>query len=83
MNPQQQIPDHEIEFARLIAAAPDLLAACRDASDQGQHADGCPWWDYPIAELNTERGRATANASCNCFVATVRAAIAKAEGGAA
>jgi len=78
-----QGPKQALEFARLIAAAPDLLEACRDASDQGQHADGCPWWDYPIAELNTERGRATANASCNCFVATVRAAIAKAEGGAA
>lgn len=55
--------------ARLIAAAPELLAACESVIEEygGHHATGC-------VERPDDKG------GC-CFVAMVRAAIAKARGG--
>lgn len=52
----------------LREAAPDLLAACRDAAAQSHHPS-----------CRASRGRDIGN-RCQCFVGKARAAIAKAEG---
>jgi hypothetical protein len=67
--------------ARLIAAAPDLLAACRSSLELSQHADGCGWFDIPTKELNgSEHSQAKQREKCNCHLKFCREAIAKATG---
>ena len=67
-----QEPTISAANARLIAAAPDLLAACKAVSEWHQHSVGCP-----ASEIG-----AIGDSGCDCGLAAVRAAIAKAEGGA-
>lgn len=63
----------------LLAERREMLQALRDSDDQGQHADGCRWWNHDIRSLDTPEGRAEADADCNCFVAAVRTVITKAD----
>jgi len=64
--------DRALPDARLIAAAPELLKACKAVSEWHQHSVGCP-----ASEIG-----AIGDSGCDCGLAAVRAAIAKAEGGA-
>lgn len=66
--------------ARLIAAAPELLAACKSALDLSDHAEGCRWFKYNISELGTKEAREKALAECDCHRAALMAAVAKATG---
>ncbi len=60
--------------ARLIAAAPELLAACKRAVANGKHPESCDIWDkFPQALLRSAR-------PCDCYLSRIVAAIAKAEG---
>jgi hypothetical protein len=69
---------------RLKAAAPELLSACEAALEQGQHADGCGWWNIPVAEMtDSPQSIALQEKACNCYLHAVRYAISKATGGAA
>jgi hypothetical protein len=65
--------------ARLAVAAPDMIAALRETIDQGQHADGCGWWDTSARDLQSKAGRDVADAACNCYLRSVAAAIRKSE----
>jgi hypothetical protein len=58
--------------ARLIAAAPDLLEACK-AAERSPHHPACP--------IATGKGQTTiTHDDCTCHVGKARVAIAKAEG---
>ncbi len=76
--PAEDVAQHEAN-ARLIAASPALLAACKEAELLSEHADGCPWWKANISELQTPKQRAANDAKCTCHLKALRAAIALAE----
>jgi hypothetical protein len=69
-------------FILAVNSHDDLLAACKEAAEQGQHADVCGWWNIPVAERMTDSPESIARQeeACNCFLSTLRATIAKAEG---
>jgi hypothetical protein len=56
----------EIANAHLIAAAPDLLAACEAVAKSLDHPDGTGWYEATLSHAD---------------VAAIRGAIAKARGG--
>lgn len=63
-------------------AAPELLKALERADGEGQHAEGCPWWDIPINDLDgSDESSAQQESACDCFVGAVRNALDKAGGG--
>lgn len=73
--------DEAVANALLIASATDLLAACEEALDLSQHADGCGWWDIPPRKLDgSEESQARQKAACDCHLKSLRAAIARATG---
>ena len=75
------VPIHVISIPYALMA-PDLVEALKDTDDQAAHADNCPWWNHAIHKLGTPEGRDAADADCNCFVKSVRAAVANIEGAA-
>lgn len=60
---------------RLIAAAPDLLAALTQALAESDHAEGCLWFRKNIIELRTPEQR---RAACDCWRTVAQQVIAKA-----
>ena len=70
--------EEDIANARLIAVAPELLAACEQSLSLSQHADGCRWWNIPVTTMNdSERSQAEQREACNCHLKACRDAIAK------
>lgn len=57
-----------------------LRAALTKTLDQGQHADGCKWWQVPARELLREDRRAEAEQLCNCYRRDAGEALAAARG---
>src|SRR5580692_109822 len=64
--------------APLIAAAPELLAACQMALELSGHADGCRWFDIPLSRHGSKQSQAEQAEACDCHLKALRAAIAKA-----
>lgn len=88
--PMDDLPEEAQANARLIAAAPELLAACRAALETGVHAIGCAYSAHMKPRLKKEAGpgrdRETARLEasappCSCHIGLLGAAIAKATGG--
>lgn len=71
--------DQSGEYVRAEVAR-ELLEACKSALDLSDHADGCRWFSFNISEMQTAEQMAKAEASCNCHLVKLRAAIAKATG---
>lgn len=55
--------------------ATTMREALQAALDQGQHADGCGWWDTPAFALADPARAAAAEAACNCYLALAREAL--------
>lgn len=73
---QQHKPDVCEANARLIASAPDLLKAARQAYEMSPfHAGGCTSDDIADPEQITET-----RTGCDCYLGELKAAIDKAEG---
>ena len=66
--------------ARLISAAPELLAACHAALSLSDHAEGCVVERANISEMRTREQRAALWIRCDCHIAKLRVAITKATG---
>jgi len=60
--------------ARLIAAAPDLLAAAVEALQEADHSPLCACHEWAAVEI----GPIVRQKPCDCWVSRARAAVAKA-----
>jgi uncharacterized ferredoxin-like protein len=70
----------EVRSLREVNAA--LLAACKQSLSLSQHADGCRWWDIPVATMNdSERSQAEQHKACDCHLKACRVAVALSEKG--